>query len=123
MSRRGIKWGVAKPEWVDGIRFASKSEARQYRELKVRERAGDVIDLELQPEYPIEVLNPANGEAILCGVYRADFRYREWRHHPDGGVSGSYVSVVTDVKGMRTPIYKLKKKLVEALYGIRIVEV
>jgi hypothetical protein len=113
MSRRGIKWGVAKPEWVDGIRFASKSEGRRYRELKLRERAGDLTDLEIQPEYPIEVLNPANGEAILCGVYRADFRY----------LDRSGKSVIEDVKGMRTPIYKLKKKLVEALYGIRIVEV
>jgi hypothetical protein len=122
MSRRGIKWGVAKPEWVDGIRFASKSEGRRYRELKLRERAGEIACLELQPEFPIEVLNPANGEAILCGVYRADFRYRQ-KEIDEGGFSGRWRLVIEDVKGMRTPIYKLKKKLVEALYGIRIVEV
>lgn len=31
--------------------------------------------------------------------------------------------IVEDVKGFKTPVYRLKKKLVEALYGIQIREV
>jgi len=111
MSRRGIRWGIAKPEWVDGIRFASKREAKRYRELKLLERAEAIRDLEIQPVFPINAVNPENGEVIQVGVYRADFRYRD-----DGRV------VVEDVKGMRTVVYRLKKRLVEAQYGIRIQE-
>lgn len=113
MSRRGIKWGIAKPEWRDGIRFASRKEARRYDQLKLRQKAGDLVDLEVQPSFPIEVISPINGEVIACGVYRADFRYRE----------RCGATVVEDVKGMLTPIYRLKKKLVEALHGIQIREV
>lgn len=120
MSRRGIKWGIAKPEWRDGIRFASRKEARRYDELKLRVKAGDVIDLEVQPSYPIDAVNPWNGEVVACGVYRADFRYREYRRM---GAETGWYTVVEDVKGMRTPVYRLKKRLVEGQYGIRIVEV
>lgn len=114
MSRRGIKWGIAQPVWLDGIRFASKKEARRYLELKILERSGAITALELQPSYPLEVMNPENGEMTTVGAYRADFRYRERQ-------TGR--QVVEDVKGMRTVVYRLKKRLVEALYGIQILEV
>jgi hypothetical protein len=93
---------------VDGIRFASKKEAARYGELKLLERAGHIDRLELQPAYQLVV------DGIKVGVYKADFRYRDKR-------SGYFV--VEDVKGVRTPVYKLKKKLVEALYAVRIREV
>ena len=98
------------PTWVDEIRFASKAEAKHYGVLKIRERAGEITDLELQPEYPIIV----NG--VRVAIYRADFRYMERTKH---GVA----QVIVDVKGMLTPVYKLKKKLVEAIYEIKITEV
>jgi hypothetical protein len=103
--------GIAKPAWIDGVRFASKAEAKRYGELKLLEKAQQIRELEIQPVFPIEVVNPLNGEVIQVGVYKADFRYRE-----------SSRVVVEDVKGMRTPIYRLKKKLVEGLYGIQIRE-
>ncbi|HEY8343356.1 MAG TPA: DUF1064 domain-containing protein [Calditerricola sp.] len=103
---RRHKYG-AKPTEVDGIRFASKAEASFYTQLKQLERAGQIRNLELQPEYPIEV----NGKHIC--VYRADFRFFENGERK-----------VIDVKGVRTPEYRLKKKLVEALYpGTKIIEV
>ena len=98
------------PTVVDGIRFASKAEAKHYGVLKIRERAGEITDLELQPEYPIIV----NG--VRVAIYRADFRFM-------GRTKHGYIQMIVDVKGMRTPVYKLKKKLVEALYGITITEV
>jgi hypothetical protein len=91
---------------VDGVKFASKKEAKRYAELKIMEQAGDISDLELQPRYPLTV------DGVKVGEYRADFRYRR-----DG------VTVVEDVKGVRTAIYRMKKKMVEAIYGITIVEV
>ena len=89
----------------DGHRFASKAEARRYRELKALAAAGEIADLELQPRYPLEV----NGRKI--GAYVGDFRYCR------GGVT-----ILEDVKGVKTPVYRLKKKLVAALYGIEILE-
>lgn len=96
----------AVPTVVDGIRFASKGEAARYRELKLLELAGEIACLELQPRYPLVV----NG--VKIGEYRADFRYAE---HGAG-------VIVEDFKGVRTPVYRLKRLLVKALYGIEIRE-
>lgn len=68
--------------------------------------AGEISDLELQPKYPIHI----NG--IHCFTYVGDFRYCR-----DGK------SYTEDVKGFLTPIYRLKRKCVSAMYGIEIVEV
>lgn len=108
---RAHKYG-AKPTWADGIRFASKAEAKRYLDLKLLERAGAISGLEVQPCYPIEAVNPSNGEVTPVGVYKADFRYLERGR-----------LVVEDVKGMRTVVYRLKKRLVEAIYGIQIQEI
>lgn len=96
----------AKPTEVDGILFASKGEAHRYRQLCLRLRAGEISDLELQPRYPLVV----NG--VNVGTYVADFRYVE-----NGTV------VTEDYKGFRTPLFKMKAKLVRALYGIVVQEV
>lgn len=96
------------PTWVDGIRFASMREARRYGELKLMEREGLITDLVLQPRYPCD----EKGKRVT--TYVADFRYRDL-------VSDKIV--VEDTKGFRTAAYKLKKKLVEAKYGIQIIEV
>lgn len=93
------------PVEVDGIRFASKKEARRYQVLKARWDAGEIIGLVTQPRYVLKV----NGEKV--GTYVGDFLYIE-----DGR------EVLEDVKGVRTPIYRLKKKLMKALYGIDILE-
>lgn len=93
----------------DGWRFDSKAEAIRYRELLLRGRAGEIADLELQPVFLIVV----NG--IRIATYRADFAYRDLQ------AGGAFV--VEDVKGVRTPVYRLKKRLVEALHGIVIREI
>jgi hypothetical protein len=92
---------------VDGITFASKREANRYAELKLMEAAGEIELLGTQVRFEIVV----NGEKI--GAYVADFSYWD----KDGN------NVVEDAKGVRTPVYKLKKKLVKALYGVDIQEV
>ncbi len=97
----------AQPTTVDGIRFASQREAQRYSALKMLQRCGAIRDLELQPEYPIDVA----GQRICR--YLADFRYVDL-------VTGEVVT--EDVKGMKTPAYRLKKKLVEALYPVQIRE-
>ena len=90
---------------IDGIKFDSKKEAKRYQELKILERVGEVKSLELQPRYDLIV------NTVKIGFYKADFRYIQ-----------DEKEVVEDVKGMKTPIYNLKKKLVKAIYGIKIYE-
>lgn len=108
------KYG-ATPTTVDGVRFASKAEAKRYAELKLLEKAGEVKELELQPRFPL--MAPERGSAlgrIHIGDYVADFRYRL-------GPKG--LLTIEDVKGMKTALYRWKKKHVEAQYGITITEV
>ena len=97
----------AKKETVDGITFASKHEAKRYRELKLLERAKAISDLQLQVTFPL-VRKSEYGREIK---YIADFVYYE-----DGKL------VVEDTKGFRTDVYKLKKRLMAELYGIEIKE-
>ena len=92
---------------VDGVTFDSGAEARRYGELKLLERAGEIENLELQPKFDCII----DGKKVCR--YRADFSYftKEKR-------------VVEDVKGFKTPVYRLKKKLVEALFpGVTITEI
>ena len=103
---RRHKYG-ARPTTVDGIRFASQKEAGRYRELRLLEKAGEIMALELQPSFDLTV------RGVRIARYVADFQY----YRPDGEL------VTEDVKGVRTPVYRLKKKHVEAQYGIRVVEV
>jgi len=104
--KRRHKYNAEGTYSADGLWFPSKAEARHYAQLKLLERAGDIRDLRLQPTYPVHL----GGEKIC--TYRADFSYNDFKGHH-----------VVDVKGFKTPLYKLKKKLVEAVYGITIEEV
>jgi len=97
----------AKPTVVDGVRFHSQREARRYQELRLLERAGKIKGLVLQKPYPVMV----NGQKV-CN-YVSDFFY----YDQHGGQH------TEDVKGFLTPVYRLKKKLVEIIYGIRIEEI
>ena len=91
---------------VDGIRFSSKREAARYDQLKFLEKHGKISELVLQPEFPIRVC----GE-LICN-YRGDFSY--WY-----GID----RVIEDVKGFKTPVYRLKKKLLKAVLGLEVTEI
>lgn len=98
------KYG-AQPTEVDGIRFASKKEAARYQTLRAVQLAGAISDLRLQVPFPLHV----GGQKI--GTYLADFVYVQ------GGET-----VVEDVKGVRTPMYRWKARHLRAEYGISIRE-
>ena len=95
----------AKRTVVDGITFDSRKEARRYGELKLLEKAGEIIYLKTHPSFPI-VIDGKN----IC-VVELDFSY-SLRHSP--------VEVYEDVKGFDTPMSKLKRKMVEAAYGFKV---
>lgn len=98
----------AVPTEVDGVRFDSKREARRWAELQLLQRAGQIHHLERQIAYPLHA-----GAQQPIGAYVADFSYVR----ADGHL------VVEDAKGVRTPLYRWKKKHLAAEYGIAIVEV
>ena len=86
---------------VDGITFDSQKEAHRYRELSLLLRAGEISDLRLQVPYELMPTIRVHGETFRGIKYVADFVYKE----KDGSV------VVEDAKGMRTDVYKMKRKL------------
>lgn len=93
----------AQPTTIDDIKFSSKAEAKRYQQLMLLIKAGEVLFFLLQVPF------------ILPGgvKYFCDFQIF-WAN---GEVT------FEDVKGMRLPMYILKKKQVEALYPIKIIEV
>lgn len=107
------KYGAIKTVF-DGITFHSKHEAVRYGELKVALQAGIIKELKLQVKYPLVI----NG--VLIADYYADFVYKLTR---DMGYT--WTTVVEDRKSEITakdPVYRLKKKLMLAIYGIDIYE-
>lgn len=113
----------AKKEAVDGVTFDSRKEARRYRELKLLEASGEIHSLETHPKFKFTV----DGRPVLIksdgypngrhASYSADFRY--WCNRRQ-------TIVLEDVKSeaTKTPVYKLKKALVEALWpGTVILEI
>lgn len=103
---------------LDGIRFDSRREATRWAELRLLEKAGEIYDLQRQVAF---VLIPAQknlqGKVIEREAkYLADFTYRR----PETGRL-----VVEDVKSeaTKTPLYKLKKKIMLYRHGIQIQEV
>lgn len=94
-----------------GTLFDSKKEADYAATLDLLKRASNkkecVLSYEMQVPFQV-ILN----EKKIC-KYFADFRV----HYADGRLE------IVDVKGMKTAIYRLKKKLVEAQYEVEIKEV
>ena len=93
---------------VHGITFDSKWESERYLYLKSLEKAGRVKDLELQPRYNIMV-----NDQKIC-AYVADFKYNK------ESADGIWQHIVEDAKGVETPEFKLKKKLMKAVFDIDI---
>jgi len=90
----------AKPIEFDGFKFDSKKEAKRYLELKMLERAGVISNLILQPKFLLQDSFKYKGKTQRAIFYIADFEYIK-----DGK------RIVEDVKGVKTEVYKLKKKL------------
>ena len=97
---------------IDGVEFASQKEARRFCELRLLERAGAVTDLRRQVKFELIPAQRIDGKvAERACSYVADFVYME---------NGQ--QVVEDAKGMRTQEYRLKRKLMLWVHGIRIRE-
>lgn len=91
----------------DGIKFPSKGQAYRYAQLKQQEKLGLIKNLKLEVPFKFIV----NGK-LIC-TYRADYVYDERGQQ----IVEDYKSEIT-----KTPLYLVKKKLMEAIYNISIRE-
>lgn len=106
------KYGNVRTE-LGGITFDSKREAARWADLSLLERLGKIRDLRRQVTF---VLIPScegpDGKRLRAVKYIADFTYRDQR--------GFHVE---DAKGVRTDVYRLKKRLMWHVHQIDIEEV
>ena len=98
----------------DGYTFDSIREKNYYIKLKLLEKAGKIKELELQKEYELQPSYKLNNKTSRKITYRADFTYKTTEDNK---------MHVIDVKGYRTDVYRLKKKLFEYKYKIEIEEI
>lgn len=87
--------------------FDSKKEAKRYCELIKLEQAGLIKDLETQKKFLLLDGFRKNGKTYKQISYYADFVYFDVY---------SKKTIVEDVKGVKTEVYKIKKKLFEFVY-------
>lgn len=96
------------------IRFSSKKEMQRYKDLELLEGTDYICNLELQKKFLLqEGYTNAKGKKIRPIYYIADFYYYDY-------IDNKWV--VEDTKGVRTEVYKLKKKLFEYKYNLTIDE-
>lgn len=115
---------------VNGIVFDSKKEAYRYQQLKLMEKAGIICNLKRQVKYELIPAQYIDGKLVERAVtYISDFEYDEVvkaRQRTVMMYDGSNVirqHIVEDVKGVKTDVYKIKRKMMLHKYGIRIREV
>ena len=108
------KYGARRVEY-NGVVYDSKKEAGFARMLDILKGSPElkhkVVSYKTQIRYDLI----ANG--ISCGFYKLDFEV----HYADGRVR--HVDVKGYKKGCAYQMFRLKKKIVEAIYGIKIEEV
>lgn len=127
MRRNGHKYNAVRTT-IDGHTFASKAEAKRYGELRLLEKAGEIERLELQPKFPIYAVSLLSDpdeppelpfkevRLTKVGRYTADFKYFDKRKRQE---------VIEDIKSSATSTqaYRLRKRHVEAQYGVTITEI
>ena len=109
---------------VDGRCFDSKKEAKRWGVLKFLEEQGNISDLQRQVKF---VLIPAQREANTTGkrggIIKGKVIEREVSYIADFTYIKDGELIVEDTKGVRTPEYVIKRKLMLWIKGIRITEV
>lgn len=98
----------------NGIKFDSKKEMQRYKELELLESTDYICNLELQKKFLLQDgYTNAKGKKIRPIYYISDFYYYDY-------IDNKWI--VEDTKGVRTEVYKLKKKLFEYKYNLTIDE-
>lgn len=122
------KYRSVKARCNQGHIHDSCKEAHRCNELTLLERAGQISNLRQQVKY---VLIPAQRElASGCytkGKYKGQPKQgkvleKEVAYYADFVYTENGTEVVEDVKGVRTEVFKIKRKLMLYVHGIRIKE-
>jgi hypothetical protein len=107
LQARAARCGIV-GEW-----FASTKEGKRYLELRMLERSGVVTELRWQVTFDLTVVSKVDGLEHAVGTWTADFVYRR---------QGERIIEDTKSKATRTQTYRLRKKIFETQYGLRILE-
>ena len=99
---------------IDGIEFHSAGEAKRYAQLKLEQRAGLISGLTTQPEFPIVINDKPLRIRSKRGVGKPIKAIMDFEYVRDG------VRCVEDFKGFDTDVSRLKRALVEAIYGVTV---
>ena len=91
---------------IDGITFDSIKESQRYGELKLMERAGEIIDLIVHPEFELQPEFIYRGKKIRAIKYEPDFWY-----------SQNGTQIFEDLKGYENQLFRAKWKML--LYKYR----
>lgn len=111
--QRGQKYNNKKVRLEDGAVFDSRAEYRHWLYLQKLEAAGEIDHLRRQVTYELAPAVVLDGRKKPALRYVADFVYRDSRQR----------TVVADVKGVSTPVWRIKRHLMAAVHGIDVVEV
>ena len=96
----------------NGIKFDSQKERNYYIKLKLLEDAGKIKDLKLQVKYELQPKFKSGNKNIQAISYIADFTYLDEENKLH----------IVDTKGVRTDVYRIKKKMMQ-YKGLEIEEV
>lgn len=100
---------------LGGETYRSKREMRRHQLLLLMERGGAVRNLRREVAYVLAPAVKVQGRRRPPLRYIADFVYERMK---DGG----WIDVVEDAKGVRTPVYVVKRHLMASVHGIDILE-
>lgn len=109
--KKRAKYRNVKTE-VDGLKFDSKKEAKRWVELKQLLDAGRISNLMRQVMFQLVPQVVLDGRKQQPVKYVADFQYQ----------LGDQI-IVEDVKGFKTPEYRMKRKMMKAFLGIEVQEI
>ena len=93
----------ARKTTIDGYTFDSLAEGRRYQQLKLAVKSGDISNLIIQPEFVLQDgFTDNQGKRQQAIKYRGDFEYLD---------KNTNELVIEDVKGKKTQVFLIKKKM------------
>lgn len=99
------KYGAKKTEYK-GVIYDSKKECLRAVQLDLLERSGKIKNLQRQVKFVLQDRFVNNEKKIIRPIYYfADFCYEK-----------NGIKYAEDVKGMKTEVYRIKKKLFQYRY-------
>ena len=105
-----MKYGNKKTN-VDGIVFGSQREAKRYLDLTLLVRSGHISNLKTQVRFELAPSVMLGGRKKPALRYVADFVYS----------NNAKETIVEDVKGVVTPLFRVKQHLMKSVHNIEVI--